>query len=512
MPRLVLLEWDETQLRMLDARTMKGTARAEKTFVFELDDSAQSEDGESLASQIEQKIESTKVGKSDAIVCLSRSDCQLRDFAIPLAPVEEIPEMVRFQALRQFTGLGQDCAIDYIVLDQTTEHGIEVLAAAISREKIKEIAEIVQRAGLTLKRIVLRPFAAASLVSEKTSEPVLVIDRFANETDLTVFSNSKVLATRTVRLSDDLQSQQFANMLAGEIRRTLSAAKNQGVNENVEKVLLLDDEKAAGEVVGLVSKQVDLPVEIVDPFELANQKRNISKRPDDVASFSSLLGSLQQHLAEDPDKVGRIDFLNPRQRVEDKTQQKKYMRYAAIAALALVTLGAIAYVPIYMKSKKIQNLRTHLDELKDDDQRFKATMAQVKEIDDWKKGEVVWLDELRYISENLPPADRSIIDSLHFRFPARSANPSVTMTGRVKGSNTVADIENGIRNDSDIRDPKGKTVKPLSEDKLYDHEFDQTITIVKAKLDAIRSAEIEKREAKAATKSPDEGKPVAEGS
>ena len=72
------------------------------------------------------------LGGATTLVGIGREQVQIVLLSLPPAPLEELPELVRFQAERSFTSLGNDAALDYIPLegDAATPH--QVLAAALS--------------------------------------------------------------------------------------------------------------------------------------------------------------------------------------------------------------------------------------------------------------------------------------------------------------------------------------------------------------------------------------------
>ena len=79
-------------------------------------------------------------GKVTTIVGAGRDQVQMKLLSLPPAPPEELPDLVRFQAEREFTALGDDAALDFIPLagDATTQH--QVLAVALSPAGMTEVA------------------------------------------------------------------------------------------------------------------------------------------------------------------------------------------------------------------------------------------------------------------------------------------------------------------------------------------------------------------------------------
>ena len=104
------------------------------------------------------------VGKVTTLVGVGRDHVQMKLLTLPPAPADELPDLVRFQAEREFTALGTEAALDFIPLagDAQTPH--QVLAVALSPAGLAEAREVCQLLDVEPDRIVLRACAAAALV------------------------------------------------------------------------------------------------------------------------------------------------------------------------------------------------------------------------------------------------------------------------------------------------------------------------------------------------------------
>ncbi len=137
MPRLLALEWDSREARVVAANLRPGEMRVEQMFCVPLpggDDAAAA--GAALAAALSER----KLAKSPAVVALARSQVELKPLTLPPSPDDELPAMARLQAVREFTSLADDWPLDYLPLTDDPAAQREVLAAAISPETI-------QRAG-----------------------------------------------------------------------------------------------------------------------------------------------------------------------------------------------------------------------------------------------------------------------------------------------------------------------------------------------------------------------------
>jgi Tfp pilus assembly PilM family ATPase len=470
MSRLIFLEWDDSQLRILDTRISGPAATLLALHTIELPDGGMESPTTLLAAQ----ITAANVGKSDAVVLVGRTGCQLRTLNVPKVPAEELPEIVRFQAMRQLSNINQDSAIDFVVISESDEHGIEVLVAVLSPQLLKQIQQTVGRAGLDLHRILLRPFATATLVSRNADadEIQLLVDQTQREADLILLKGRSPLTTRTIRLAAN--DKDYAKLLVGEIRRTLAAANNQGFAVDLKRLTLTGSPSEMRESAAHVSAELKVPVDVLDPFSLPTFSNNLRTPPEQPGHYAALLGAVQQELIP---QAERVDFVNPRKRTEDHSGKQRAIFYGSLAAIVLLVLVVLAYIPIHLNGNQIKQLQQEIQASQEFDAKNKEIVSEIAVLDSWVKDEVIWLDEIYYTSYQLPPAERTMITFMNLSANANSKTPQISITGLVKGSETVGELESGLRDES--HQASGKKIIPLNDrkDKLYDFEFDQTVSI-----------------------------------
>src|SRR3954469_19287011 len=165
MSRFVALEWDAKEARIAIGRKRTGGVTVEKALAVPL---PQREEGSTaepdVGALLARALSEQGVARCEALVAVGRANIELRFLSTPPVPEEELPEIVRFQAMRQFTTLGDDWPLDFVSLGPNADGGMNVLAAAIAPDLLKQIQKDCTAAGVTIGRLVLRPFAAASLL------------------------------------------------------------------------------------------------------------------------------------------------------------------------------------------------------------------------------------------------------------------------------------------------------------------------------------------------------------
>ncbi|HZN32504.1 MAG TPA: hypothetical protein VFB80_01750, partial [Pirellulaceae bacterium] len=140
MSRLVALEWDAKEARVVVGRK-RGTALVvEQAFAAPLPQKAEGSAAEAdIGGAIAKALSERGLSRVEALVAVGRASIELKFLSTPPVPPEELPELVRFQALRQFTSLGDDWPLDFVPLGPTADGGTNVLAAAISADLVGQM-------------------------------------------------------------------------------------------------------------------------------------------------------------------------------------------------------------------------------------------------------------------------------------------------------------------------------------------------------------------------------------
>ncbi len=101
------------------------------------------------------------IRSGNAIVCVARSNVELRSVHVPTVDKNEMPDMVRFAAQRQFANVGDSWPIDFVTLGPTPDGMTEVLAASVNPARIDRLEKILEDNGLKFSQLVLRRWSPA---------------------------------------------------------------------------------------------------------------------------------------------------------------------------------------------------------------------------------------------------------------------------------------------------------------------------------------------------------------
>ncbi|MCC7087066.1 MAG: hypothetical protein IT427_18860 [Pirellulales bacterium] len=460
MPRLIALEWDDLEARVAVAEVRRGNMTVEQAFAValpaalapggtaELISASGAHDLGAIGRRIGEALLARGVRKSKTLVAVGRANIELKNLTLPPSPADELPELVRFQAEREFNALADNWPLDFIPQPSAANEPQTVLAAAISPELVAEIEVTCQAANLTPERLILRPCAAASLLSRvhpaEMNKLRLLVDLLNDEADLTVMAGDAVVFLRTARLPHDVLESDPIRALLPEIRRTIAAVQNRFQGQHVSEIFLCgarDDEEL---LVREIGRDLNLPAELFNPLTCCTLSPELQRAlPTHPSRFTPLVGML---LDVAPGGAAVIDFLNPRRKPQRRSQRRKYA-VPAIAAAVLLLAGVLTiWFKLYSLNSEIDELNQQIRNLDAAVKVAKETQIKVEQVKSWLAGDVIWLDELVLLSEKVPSNQDVVLTEIKTSLPNRAI---LGTNQAISGVRATAEI-NGLAKDRGI--------------------------------------------------------------
>ncbi len=445
MPRILAIDWDRHEVRAVlvtsgpTGTSMAGAWAAPLTTQDPAGLSPKQVGGR-LAAAMSQPLE----GKVTTIVGAGRDQVQMKLLSLPPAPLEELPDLVRFQAEREFTTLGENAALDFIPLagDATTQH--QVLAVALSPAGMTEARELCQALELEPDRIVLRACAAGAAANRagviEADKIALVVNPLTDEADLTVQSGEQVHVMRTVRLPDPAQVEGRQRALVGEIRRTVAAARQQLTDRPVELVVLCGNASATDRASGLAD-ELDIPVVLFDATESAPAGITSQGVPaESLARFAAVLGMA---LTEADRRPPIVDFANVRRRAEPQRFTRTHALAAAAAAVVVLGIALHFWSNSASIASELAEVQSQIETLRPSKAQHDKITANAEAIEDWLDTDVNWLDEMEQFGRRLRPQpfsakDYPVNDDVVLTQVTMYRPPGITATGGRMDVNAVA--------------------------------------------------------------------------
>lgn len=479
MPRLLAAEWDVGEARFVVASLRGRSVTIEQLGQVPL--SPPDGEGASASAELHQEVASAafpKASRAKVLVGLSRANVELRQLTMPPAPDTELPELVRMQALREQGFVNEESLLDFIPLAEDPTEARAVVAAAISRDQYAAINAMCTAAGIKPDRLLLRPYAAASLFLRQAANPdqaVLLIDVSLHRADLTVVIDRRVVLSRTVRLpSDDETAALPLGPLLAEVRRSLIAVENQPGGGSIEAIYVFGTAREHQALVEALESELRMPAQAFDPFAGVSLKSKVqSALPAETGRFASLVGML----LDEAHGSHALDLLNPRRKPEPINRKRLAVAAAALIAAVGLTLGYTAWTKFDEINDDIERLSRESRELDNLLKVAEAKRKAVEEINQWAGGEVIWLDELRDLSLRFPSPRDAVLLGLTMSRSSSNKGGVMEFQGLVRDPSIVGRMESALRDDH--HEVRSKRVQASIQDRIYTWQFESSLSVTK---------------------------------
>ena len=410
MAKLLALDWDQSEARFVVARPRGDSVTIEQAVAVPINLSAQQGNHEELAEQLQMALSRSTLPKCQVLTAIGRSMIELDRLLLPPAPEDELPDMVRFQAMREFSSLQENSPLDFVPLGDAGNEPGEIMAAAIPRDLSEQVTTALTAQGQEPHRAVMRPCAVASLAMRRVPETrkgvVLIIAQQSESAELVVVKNGLVVFTRSFRLPEDWVPSESGEPMLGEIRRTIAAAQNQLGASRVEKVMVFGTDQHHAELCKRIRERTKLEVQLQSPFADVS----IDTVPDRPERFAAAVGML---LDEANDVAPVIDFLNPRKAPEPESPTRKRALYGGLAAAVVLGVTALIMWQYRSLNTELRQRTQVFARISNENKNLESTVRLAQELREWKTADRNWLEELVHLSsiEGLT-ADDYMLDSI----------------------------------------------------------------------------------------------------
>lgn len=455
MSKILALEWDDREIRAVLASPQGADLLVEQ--IQRIPVAART--GESapatrdFAAALSAAVSEHGWKKLRTLVAVGRSSCELKELTLPPVPDDELPELVRFQAMREFNNLSEESPFDYIAVPGDPEQARTVLAAALAPATHKAIREIVSSAGLQLDQIVLRPCAAATLVNDRLPETFqvrLFVDVLAAELDLTVLAGTTPELMRTARLGGEHAGTDAQRTILNEIRRTLAAASNSLHGRRIDKIVLCGDGPYQTQLAEMLERELKLPIMLFDPLDRVSLGAKLRDNlPAEHSHFAPHVGLL---LGATGNRAPLLDFEHPHRKPEVPDQTRTYSLATLFAIVTVFAIGFWIMSGLWRIDEQIATANAEIQTLSKLKQAQDTNHKQLTEIDNWLASDLAVVQELRAISEKLPEAKQLVVSKIQYTAGKNGGN--FTLTGNAVNMTAINDL---VKNLNDLNKP----VNPL---------------------------------------------------
>ncbi|MDR2705598.1 MAG: hypothetical protein LBC02_07445 [Planctomycetaceae bacterium] len=505
MPNVIAITWENDRSLFLSATVHNSSA----TF----------EHAELLTSkeQLKEIVQKYRLAKSEVVVVLSRADVEVRPMVFPPVPVDELPDLVKFQATKEFNGYDATAPLDFFITnklehvsrstlfpairtankkgkaEEITSGGSpkHLLASTLRPATLRKIQEFCDELGLTLRHVVLRPCETAYLWRHTTgfdpNRAALIVELDSHETSQSVLFQGEPVFMRSPKIScpEDVSTSDFAARLIAELKRTRIAVRNEIQGVTVDEVILCGVGVHFDSLAKQVSNGLDIPVKTFDPWQgircsgtlqgtlHGTLQKNLPEKPE---RFASLIGTILQNVRNES---SNIDFCNPKKRREPVGHRQLITGILATALFVLTCLIGLGFYSRTALTNEVKTLKAKFNTLKNTAGTVTEQRNQLNAIDAWLADNVDWFEQLDWLSRKMPEAQEMILTELTFN---ANNGGSMNLRSLLKDFSVVSPMEEQLRDEKHVIKPGEKGTS--SGNPQYGFRYDLSVFLSKESADA----------------------------
>lgn len=413
-----IIEWSIDGIRVLNADASGHVSHLGLWPTFEHHDTSftPQEIGEKLKSWLAE----SGLHAGQAILVLPRESVVIRQLQLPLAPEDEIPDLVRFQSASKSSLPIDDLALDYLPMSASgAGEGLSVVTASIDRKRLQRIKQILTSAGFDVVRATTTPLTIGHFVKKfggaslGANQPEIVVFQRDSLIEISIFAGGSLVFSHSMALPESNRLKPLDSGLTRSIVALHQTHPDVAINRcylagfgNDKEVRELLESKFRGNVT-----HVELP---------ESHSGN-----NEISGFEPLIGAA---LPVDAKNL-KLDLLHPRKRIEKPDRRKLYSIVGGIVAVLFLMLT----YGIFLSRKgtlegSIDSLKESIAEIEQNLTAGEPQAEAFEKIDNWSLTQTNPVIAWNQLRSNMPDTDRLYLTELRLQ-PVNEEDTVARFTG-----------------------------------------------------------------------------------
>lgn len=451
MADYLAINWEKAGLFGVEAHVSGSSVSVKQAFHIEWPEQLNPvQDPISAGSWLKNEFVRLNITGKNVLISFPRHDSTIRLLEIPDVPVDEVPEIVRFQAATKSSVPLNQLLLDFLLLPiRSGNENRDVLVASIAKELHDRALKTIQSMGLEVISTGISSIAAAEWIAHSDSgnmdTPALIVNQVDHHLEMSLVSNRELLFTNSTSISS-LDRSASAQAILTELNRFLLVCSTQLAGQKIDRVVLIGAQQTQEELVPKLTERFQCAIEVLDPLT------NIKSISDDFAASDYpgvLAGPMGMVYSQVQQKLELVDFLNPH-KAEVKPDRRKLQIGLGVAGVALILLAAL-----FLTQRRVSDLDEQIAERqkiqRDLDEflkRGQPTLESVALIRKWDSSNAKALKLIGKVENVLPGTDRLYLNELDLTRSAGQSISRLKASGHAKDELDVRDINQQLSNNN----------------------------------------------------------------
>lgn len=377
-----------------------------------------------------------------------------KNIELPSTDSDEIKQIIQLQAGRHSPYSREEIVIDYIPIGVFKGGYTRVFLVIVNRDYIKRNVDIIEKAGLTTRKVVLATETMAQWYAEQSGSPLGLLQIDSGNLEFSVIHKGKPIFLRIIPLGTAqllADHEKYAQKFQEEIRHTLEAYQAEHLEQLGQVVVTGATEKAdIGEVVREATGHLPKIEKLSDLIPLTSAAQEQKNAAVADVSFTAAVTSALRYLKTLIDLTP--EEVKVQQAVAEKSKDVIWM--GTLIVLILVLITAIFMQKIWMRSTFVKRLDEVYKASHDKAKELNDKNRKVKSIESYLRQQKLPLDSLKEI--HLLTKDQQLYFET-IRYEYGRDKKEIFVRGMANNSNDVNNLRDMLEKSSYFRDVKIKS-------------------------------------------------------
>jgi hypothetical protein len=452
MSEYLALDWDDQRLVGVAAQVASKRVEIRALLDFTWGEGeTPSEHPEAAGKRLRAELDQISAPNGSVIISLPREEAIVRLLELPDCTDDDLPELVRFQAVTRSAVPLDKLFLDYLPLPTLKDvAGRRVWMATIGKPVSDRVQAILSAARLEASAICLSSLGAAELIAHQpgvatsASElATLIVSCVDLRIEITAIWQHRIVLMHAATLSShDPPETQLSQILAETARSTV-ALSQAAPGLQIGSGWLIGARTEQSPLAAMLAERFGFKFHVLTdpastPGVTAEANSSLAMSPLASAPLGLLLGQAAE-------RVDAIDFLHPRRQHPKPDRRKLYMGLGAAAAVLLL-LGLWGGI-----QRRVWQYDDEIAKLTESNNKIKALLDKSKDlretagwVEDWTRRDIDWLDQFRVIEQAKNGADKLYLTSFDGNVATRDKLAAIVAAGRAKVPNEVDEFEDKL--------------------------------------------------------------------
>jgi Tfp pilus assembly PilM family ATPase len=454
LARLLAIDWDHDQLRIVAVGASRRGVAVEKTLTWPLGEELTAANGEAHGRKLRDALKAAGIAPAPVVACVGRERVVVKELRYPPVPAAEEPALVRFQAAKELSDLPDDVIIDYAPLSPPGQPGErQALAVALRKSAALGWQALARGLGVKLLALTPRPQALVGAVARaqdqgqaSAGETIAVVAVGGKWAELAIIHQGRMLFARSLAVGAGL---------AGDVKRSLSLFATSSAVGAPSALLVTG--RVGSDIEQKLRDTAGVPVQALET--LSKQE---SPLDTERGALSAAIGAA--HLWARNESLP-INFAAPKQPKATANSGRQTKLVAAAAAIILVVAAFVVGNRVLAgKRATIAELTERKTDLEAAYGRLGQVKLDVDALREWEDTTIPWLDELHDLAARFP-------FQIGFRVKELSAQPikrtakepyvaQITFTGvgKINQDQLISQLIDSLNADRHLRATPQRTI------------------------------------------------------